>query len=325
MATTNLEIGFTNICCTFQWVPNELSNIAIQNMAFSSIDSSYCYTTQRVDATTHLIKYHRGSNTLAAYGVWHYALPGYGHGETLECTPSSVASKEFIWVGCAANANPSGKYWSTQIARLYVLHNGDGFAVERTKILKNFKYASATGTAINSGTVKRIIAAINDDYSRICFKIHFPKSENTDSVYYAIYDLAKINKLLNNADSSVSMKDATSAYIMGFEGSPIDTFQSMTIKSTNLLYISSGNLNNNVENLIREYRYNTNGMTLQRTFNFTFNESAANNINCTLSTAEIEGIKAYGSALYMTFNFSRDSSGVDSNRANRTPLITKII
>lgn len=279
------------------------------------------------NADTHLIKYHRGSNPLAAYGVWQEKLNNYGHGETLECTPSSVASKEFIWVGCAANTDSSGKYWSTQIARLYVLHNGDGFAVERTKILKNFKYASATGAAINSGTVKRIIAAINDDYSRICFKIHFPKSGNTDSIYYAIYDLAKINKLLNNADSSVSMKDATNAYIMGFEGSPIDTFQSMTIKSTNLLYISSGNLNNGIPNKIYEYTYNKNGMQLQRTFNVTFNDSARNSINGRLELAEIEGLKSYGSALYITFNFQKDAQGIDdnANKANRTPLTTKII
>ncbi len=77
-----------------------------------------------------LIKYHRSYDVVSSNGVWETELTNYGHGETLECTPSTVASKEFIWVGCEANTAVTN-CWSTRIARLYVLHNGDGMTLNR--------------------------------------------------------------------------------------------------------------------------------------------------------------------------------------------------
>lgn len=321
--TTELRIRGVYVVFKFQWIPER---VAIQNFAFSSIDNSYSYTTQRKGNNTILIKYHRSYDVVSSNGVWQQDLTNYGHGETLECTPSTVASKEFIWVGCEANTAVTN-CWSTRIARLYVLHNGDGFAIEKVKILKNFKYATADGRALNSGTVKRLIATIDETYSRICFRIHFPGNDSGDSVYYAIYDLAKINKLLNKAETTVSMKDAKDAYIMGFKAESTKLFQGMALRGNNKLYISSGDLNDSIPNMIKEYTYNRNGMTLNREFNVELDNSVSNVVgDKSLSSAEIEGIKVYNSSVYMTLNFMKNAAGVDlKDHANGTPLIARSI
>ncbi len=205
---------------------------AIQNFY---VGATYIYITQRVDATTYVSRL-RIDGDVATY-MDRMTMNNCGHGQSMDFY--TYNGKEYLLMGCKSDTPADSTYnWSLQMAR-FQYEAGKAYDYTELNRLSYMNYANKTASRL--GTTYRVAGAANSSY--MIFRIQTKEG----SVTYSAYDLVKLNKLMDTAESiRMDSADAKAACSFSFTQSgsniirPNGSFQGIDISSKNSIYLTGG-------------------------------------------------------------------------------------
>jgi len=225
--------------CTLRNLP--VGNAVQRFFLVTLEDDVYIFTTQRSGTTVYLARCRYNPKTKIAICVDSVTLKDYGHGESLEVRVRD--GKFYVYI--ASGANPVNSYaWGTQVTR-FVYDKGKITDVKR---LSDFNCATKDGKPFHAGaTTYRVNFSMNEESDRFLVYVRCDTNQGGNiSHYFSSYRLSGLDRLLDEANGTVSLMDATSAFA-AFHGAvsykklcPHGSFQGMDLCEDGTVYISGG-------------------------------------------------------------------------------------
>lgn len=279
-------------------------NTVVQNFAYSD-DMSELYVSQNQDGNTYISRCIPSGNVAAVKD--YIVINSGGIGESLD-VDTSIAGTTYLWTG--GGPVYGSDYYSTTVTRLcYTPNASSATGASYTAVTVNgAQYASSTGAALDSTSVKRVaVSNTSTSDNRIVFRTQFTSND----IYYTVYTTSLLNQAINTAGgSSYSLKSAASLVKSSFllNNKPYGSFQGFEADGVGtdakFLYMVGGTGSKMNLPLIYKYLYTNGGNTTL---------SAAYRIPDFMKT--VQGLKVYGDTIYVAVQ-------PHSDNANQTVIRT---
>ncbi len=263
-------------------------NAIVQNFAYTE-DKSTLYVSQNSGANTYISRCIPNGKTAVMKD--YILLSGYGLGESLD-VDESIAGKTYLWVG-GAPVYGSDNYATTAVRLEYKTDPSAATGASFTAVTVNgAAYASATGAALDTTTVKRVaVSHTKKADNRIIFRTHF----TSEDVYYTVYTTSLLNQAINAAGgTSYSLKNAASLVKSSFvqNKKPNDSFQGFDadgVGTDNKFFYTVGGSGSKMNlPLIYKFLYTNGG-----------NSSISQAIRIVDFMQTAQGIKVYDGTIYV--------------------------
>lgn len=233
------DLAATSVC-TLKNLPKAL---AVQRFSIVEADDAvYIFTTQRSGSTVYLSRCLYSEETKTARRMDYIALEGFGHGESLEVVCRD--GKFYVYVAGGANRG-NDYYWGTNITR-FVYERGK---MSDVKTLTDLHCATADGTPVHANaTPYRCNFSFNEPLDRLVLYLRCDTDYSLKNVsqYLASYRFSEIDRWLDEAEESVSLKDCGASFVELVKGiktstfCPNSSFQGMDLTDDGTFYVSGG-------------------------------------------------------------------------------------